>query len=101
MASRTRIITRGEYVFGIVVAIERCDSCENITVSKDGQPVDSGRLELFSSEYLASRRYAQAFYKSLSKPVGRVGRLLIGPDAACAISDALRALREELYGTAN
>jgi len=109
MTTSTKTVTRGDFVFTITVAHRLREpatavgptgsgrselvTSENIVVSKNGNLVDSGRLELFTTEYMRSRRYEVSYYKSAAKPVGRIGSILIGPDAATEISAALNAAR--------
>ena len=93
-----KTVIRGEFAFTISVAAapgSAADS-EHIAVSRDGRCIDAGRLEVFSTAYMASSRYKLAFFRADPKPVARIGKTLVGPDALAAISAALKAARAEL-----
>lgn len=90
---KTRTVVRGDYVFAI--SLEQDRRAEHITVSRAGCVLAAGRLDLFSPDYMATWRYRQAFHRASPKPVGRVGELLIGPDAAAELSAALESMRRE------
>lgn len=107
MQSATRVVHRGEYAFAISVSRTREGGASGraaarrgddayVVVTRDGRHVDAGRLERFSAEYMASRRYLQAYRGSEAKPVGRVGSLLVGPDAMSALLRAMDSARADL-----
>ena len=84
--------TRGEFVFTVRLR----DGAESVRITHNGRALASGRFERFTAAYLASRRYQAAFSRVASKPVGRVGDVFIGPDAAAALTQAIEARRAQL-----
>jgi hypothetical protein len=113
MKTVTGTVVRGEYRFAVTVSGDGVGSGEvcsaggalllrtrpcaaHVEVWHQGRRIASGRLEGFAPEYLASLRYRMEYRRSKAKPVGRVGSVLIGPDAWEALQDAIASANREL-----
>lgn len=114
MATSTRSVSRGDYVFAVTVTRElrpvvisadgdmvttgkiELYAQTQIQVTKGGKLVECGALEVFSDAYKASASYKKTFQKFPAAPSARLGDMWLSADATALLEQAVAEATTEV-----